>query len=361
MYYTINDYSNIIVPIEYKLPNEVLVSINELDTLQFAIQQRVVNHSQSFNKSKQTGNYNKKSYQQQPQQTYHKKVNSFAIKDTDKQWDKIEKLKIITIKKKEGVEKIINDIRALLNKLTDKNYELLFATIIENIELCKTPTKITDNNDSDDSDDDDEPINKINDTSIDDLKLIANSIFDIITQNQGLFKNYKLLDIYTDLYIMLQNKYPDVFNNLLNNFFDKFKNTIEEIVYYDPNTQYDEYCNYNKLNEIRKSNTSFIVLLFNKGILHIDNICDILQYFQNKFDEYLNLPDKTNELEQIAENIFILITKSYLQLKTHPLWLNDILIKTTNISKEKAKVNYLSLTAKIIFKYKDIIDFINKV
>ena len=225
------------------------------------------------------------------------------------------------------------------------------------IELSQKSLKVDDDDES--SDDTTDDVVCV-DTSKEDLLMIANSIFDIISQNQGLFKNSKLLDIYTDLYIMLQSKYPDVFTKILNDFFNKFKNTIESIVYYDPNMHYDEYCVYNKLNEIRKSNTAFIALLLNKGVLHIDNICEFLQYFQTKFDEYLDLPDKTNELEQITENIFIIVTKTYPQLNTHPLWINDIFVKTVAISKEKAKVNHQSLTAKIIFKFKDIVDFINK-
>ena len=354
MYYKINDYINIDVPFEYKLPDEVLIAIKKLDTLQAPIQMRLSNNTGKF---KQQIN-NKKSYssqQQQQQQTYHKKTN-------DKQWEKIEKLKITVMKKREGIEKIITDICATMNKLSEKNYEKLFQVIFQYIEETQKPVKpIKSKDDSEsESDSDSDEENDLIDTSKEDLILIANSIFETITKNQGLFKNTKLLDIYTDLYIILQTKYPLNFNNLLNIFLDNFKNTIESIVYYDPTTDYDNYCIYNKLNEIRKSNTSFIVLLFNKGILHIDNICDFLQYFQNKFDEYLILPDKTNELEQITENIFIIISKSYQYLKHHPLWLNDILIKTKIISNEKAKVNYPSLTAKIIFKYKDIIDFINK-
>jgi hypothetical protein len=146
----------------------------------------------------------------------------------------------------------------------------------------------------------------------------------------------------------------------LNDFLNKFNNTIESIQYYDPVNEYDEYCGYTKLNEIRKSNTSFIVELFNKKLLHIDNIYDILEYFQNNFNKYLNIVDKTNELEQISDNIFIIITKSYYELKNHPLWINNILNIIQKISKEKAKENYVSLTPKIIFKCKDIIDFIDK-
>jgi hypothetical protein len=160
--------------------------------------------------------------------------------------------------------------------------------------------------------------------------------------------------------MQLESKYPKVFYTLLQNFFDTFKNTIETIVYYDPNTHYDQYCAYNKLNEIRKSNTSFIVALYHKGVFPIDTICEFLRYFQNKFDEYLSLEDKSNELEQITENIFICITKTYDELHTHDLWVHDISHKTHMISREKARANYPSLTSKIIFKYKDIVEFINK-
>lgn len=376
-YYTITDFSTIIIPGDYCLPIDVLDAINALDTLQAPIQMRTTNNQQSYNKTKHsaTSGYNKKPssnnhYQQQQQQqnTYYKKgvSNSFAIKDTDKQWEKMEKLKLTIIKKKEGVEKIVNDIRASLNKLTDKNYEQQIVIILDFIELSQKPIKNSEVKDGDvdcDDEEDDIDADTLIETGVierENMLLIANSIFDIISQNQGLFKNPKLLEIYADLYIMLQSKYTNVFNIILNDFFNKFKTTIETIVYYDPNTHYDDYCAYNKLNEIRKSNTAFIVALFNKGMLHIDNICEFLQYFQNKFDEYLLLPDKSNELEQIAENIFILITKTYQHLSAHPLWLNDICAKTTTISKEKAKINYPSLTAKIIFKFKDIVDFICK-
>jgi hypothetical protein len=370
-YYTIEQIEKFPFTDYNYLPEETIMAIKQLDFLQQSVVQ--MRAPSNINKKKTntdfaTGDYptvgqKKYSSNQQYQKSFNKSIGGTTPvnkRETDKQWIKQEKLKATIIEKKEGIQKLINDIRAILNKLSEQKYEIQLQSIIELIDSTQQNIPLTSSL-SEDEDDETAPIKILEiDTRHEDLNLIANSIFDTIIQNQGLFKNPILLNLYTNLYIDLQMKYPSVFNQILNNFFENIKGTIESIVYYDSAVNYDEFCNYNKLNEIRKSNNSFIALLVNKNILHIDIICDILQYFQKKFDEYLIIPNKSNELEQIADNIFILVTQTYTQMKHHPLWLNEIFEKIQKISNEKPIINYPSLTYKIIFRYKDIIDFIRK-
>jgi len=351
MYYTIEQI-NTFSGVEFTLPEETLHAIKHLDQLQAPIQVRTNTQQNNKFKGGTTGNQQSKfkthpntvqSTTQQFGGLNHKKHSSSTTPTTDseKQWSKIEKLKATVIEKKEGIEKIKNDIRSVLNKMSDKNYEQQYELIIGFLEPVET------------IDDDIEIKQAI-------AFVLINTIFDIIMQNEGLFKNQNLLDLYIDLLGRLNLRYTDIFVKFIHDFFTNFKHTIEDIVYYDSETHYDEYCKYTKFNNIRKSNTTIIVHLFNRSIITIEQLCDILNYFQNKFDDYLMVDNKQNELEQIAENIFILITLSYQQLKTHPLWVNDLKTKIEIISKEKAKVNFPSLTNKVIFKYKDLMDFIKK-
>jgi len=353
MFYTITDYANIISFVN--LPETTISAIAELDRLQGSVQPRS-NPNTTFyakklpnNTTKQGGAIGFKNIK-----TLQNGRKDFKP-DGNSQWEKIEKLKATIIVKKEGIEKIINDIRASINKLSATNYDKQFALIMDYIENTQKEPIVS----VDEDDDDDEPVPQVMDTRKEDLYVISTAIFDIIIQNQGLFNNASLLVTYIKLFISLNDKYP-IFTNILNDFINNFETILNvENTYYDPNTHYDEFCKYNKLNEIHKSNTAFICALFKSNVLYLDNIYDIFLHLRARFDVLVDTENKKNELEQVAENIKILIMKTHDQLSTHPQWAISILPFLEETSKKKGN-SQVSLSHKIVFTFKDIIDAIHK-
>ena len=212
----------------------------------------------------------------------HKKSGRTHTKQvTDEDWEAVRNpvpFKATVIDKKEGIEKSINDIRVCLNKISAKNYKSQLETIIENI-----------NN-----------ILLDNENKIEDMKTIVKAIFDIASNNKF------FSELYADLYKELGDKFPE-FNLIIEEFLVQYKENVKEIVYVDPNTDYDKFCNYNKSNDKRKALSAFLVNLMKKQIITRELLLDIILYLQGLVSKYIDEPNRLNEVEEITENLFIII------------------------------------------------------
>ena len=317
-YYSIEDFNEILSNgFSYILEDEIMNKIKELEIL--------INVPQYETSTKPIKKYfdKKKSFDK------NKNMNtSNEISNDD--WQIIRNFKPTVINEKEGIEKQINDIRVSLNKISSKNYESYKNTIISNI------TTIMETNENEDE-----------------CKSIVKIIFDIVSSN----KFYS--NIYADLYKELIQKYSIFYDELLH-FINTFKENFHEINYIDPNTNYDIFCDYTKQNDNRKAIVTFICNMVKNEILQIDIIIDIIIYLQNLVFEYIKENNKTNEVEEITENIYIFITQCYTIFNTLNCkeWIS-IKNNVSLFSNLKVK-DYYSLTNRSIFKHLDILDTIKK-
>ena len=168
MKYNYDDFVNIMNDrFEYKLPEVVNDTIQQLEKdLEVYISSIPVattnETDKQYKKSSQftTGSQNKK----------YKMLQGKKIVDED--WENVRKtivFKPTKIVEKEGIEKIVNDIRVSLNKISVKNYDSQRDVIIENINNI---------------------MNTENENKADDMKLIVNSIFEIAINNKFLSELY---------------------------------------------------------------------------------------------------------------------------------------------------------------------------
>jgi hypothetical protein len=248
-------------------------------------------------------------------------INNESI---ETKWDKQPVFKATKIEIKEGVEKNINEIRILLNKISDKTYDIHKEAIIQ----------------------------KINDISShennEDLKRIALVLFDIAKSN----KFYS--EIYAKLYKELIDKFP-YFNDIIEPFINQFMDSLNLLEYVDANVNYDGFCNYNKMNENRRSAMTFIVNLMKNGIKLPIDILDIIIHFQNLAIKYIDEPNRLNEIDEITEILSIVIGMIHMNYKDDEKWKTEIFPKIQQFSLFKIKEK-TSLSSRSIFKYKDIID-----
>jgi hypothetical protein len=151
-------------------------------------------------------------------------------------------------------------------------------------------------------------------------------------------------------------------SNKLTDLLEKYKESLHQIVAVDPNVDYDGFCNYTKKNDLRKAMLMFIVNIAKKGLLKEDDLLNITLYLEDMVFKYAEEPNRSNELEELTENIFIIITQSKKFLMKSVCWNQTIIPNITTISKMK-KTNpekYVSMTNRAVFKFMDIIDNINK-
>jgi len=237
---------------------------------------------------------------------------------------------------KDGIEKSISDIRMALNKLTTKNYDVQCDSI------TKLITIVVENN-----------VISVDSTS-DELHRIAKIIFDIASSNKT------LSEIYARLYKHLIQHFANLSQNI-NDLLENYRASLHEIHFMDPNTDYDGYCKYTKTNDTRKAMTLFIVNLMRQDILSEHSVIETIMYLENMIMKYAEEPNRTNEVEEITENLFILITQSINTLKNSEDWIEQIIPTIHELSKLRKtnSAKYPSMSSRASFKYMDILDSIN--
>ena len=188
--------------------------------------------------------------------------------------------KPIIIQKKEDKHNIFK----LLNKITNKSYDKLSKELLEIVDyIVENETETT--------------------------KEICQQIFNIITNNS------LCSSIYAKLYFEMIQKH-DIFRELFDErriyYLDHFKN----IKFVSPNENYDDFCLYVKEMEKMKNFSLFLVQCVFYSICKIDDIVDILVYFQNELKETLKKEECINEKLSI-EKIKDFVAKIFLDLFTN--------------------------------------------
>ena len=252
-------------------------------------------------------------------------------KDDNANWQQIRNsFKPTTIDKStEGVEKSIRDIRVCVNKMSANNYDSQRDIIMDLLEKCLEDEESKEEN----------------------LKKIAGFIFSVASNNRF------FVELYVSLYKELMNKY-DIFQDLLQEYLNSYVNSIKTLKYVDPNVNYEEYCMYNKQNDMRKANAIFIVFLVKLDALPIMRALTIITSFQELSNEYIDQDGKTNEVEEIAEILYIFLKEgkyAFTGYKGEWIWKFVIVPNVEKITKLK-KGEKSSLTQRAIFKYMDIME-----
>ena len=341
------------------------------------------------------------SQQQQQQQQQHR--SSKPDQESDRDWNaqkpvfKATKFDQI----KEGVDKDINDIRILLNKLSNKKYDsqkteilTLIQNIFSKIEDTTACGKIETSTEVDASCkiEDTTACGKIEDTTacgkIEDttacskiepesdtqesvfedtnevvshevvsheaVQKIGQFIFDIASTNQF------FSELYAGLYQDLVAQHA-VFSEILEVFVENFQSTLDAVPYCDPATDYDGYCQYTKHNERRRATAAFFVMLVVRGVLSGTRLAALVTHIQLLMETAIVEVDRTNEVEELTEVLFLLITlgATSLQADDSHCWTTTIVPTLQTMSQRKSK-DFASLSSRAVFKHRDILDKLAK-
>lgn len=270
------------------------------------------------------------------------------------EWDTILSFQKTEMKKKEGIELSIDNIRAALNKLTDKTYSVMFANILKEIDAlfhaCQNDTTEENN------------MHTV-------MNRVASSIFTTASSNAFYSEIYARL--FHDL--MAKEKEHDhgeyaVFRTVFEQNLASFMSLFDTIEYCDPKKNYDKFCDINKANEKRKAMSLFIVNLMKIGIVEKSQVLAIMKQLQELLSSNMKQEGKTNEVDELAENIFIIVKHSHAVFTASDHHDDDdddtaasfqaSVEQITEISKMKIK-SKPSITNKTIFKHLDMLDEIS--
>ena len=264
------------------------------------------------------------------------------------EWETILAFQKTEIQKKEGIELSIDNIRSYLNKLTDKTYTAMLSNILKEIAALFTAS----------TDDKSEEHNTV---AV--MNRIASSIFTTASSNSF------YSEIYARLFRDLMAEYA-VFRDVFEKNLASFMSLFETIEYCDPKKNYDKFCDINKANEKRKAMSLFIVNLMKNGIVEKTHVLSIMRQIQELMYTNMRQEGKTNEVDELAENLYIMVKHSHSVLKTATAsaatpdstevaeLFAQRLEQIVEISKLKIK-SKPSITNKTIFKHLDMLDEIS--
>ena len=242
-------------------------------------------------------------------------------------WEAMRNFKATDIKKNtEGVEKLIDDIILLLNKITKNNYDNTYISIVKIMQDVEK--------------------NKYKEG---DLIKLGESIFLIGSSNDFYSK------LYSRLYKDLIRSFPFMKAICLKNF-KKFLPLFDNIEWTDAEENYEKFCTINKNNERRRALSLFFVNLMIFNIIECSAMVELILNLINKQEMHMNNDDEKKIVDEISENLFLLIIQGKKKLSISEQWnfIKMYITKITNLNtKEKP-----SLSQKTKFKFMDIYEMI---
>ena len=315
--YTIQDFDNIKwSDSTFTLPEETTNLINLL-TQQVGAPTYV--KTPSF-PNKNTNNNDKNSYRK-------KKRRNEEVNTTD-DWQSLRSFQKTEFVKKEGIEKEIDGIRALINKLTDKTYDRIIEKLTETLDEIK----------------DNETCDEVY------IDKIGHSIFTMATSNK--FNS----NVYAKLASELQSKY-EFMTNIVDNNINEFMKLFENMEFVSPDDDYDKFCEMNIINEKRRAMSLFLTSLYKHKVLTLDFVFDKIQKIQHMImkEETMLHESRRMEVEELSENLYILLTNiPFSTLSSHSEWkqIMDNLLQIKNTDTKAC----MGISPKAKFKHMDILD-----
>jgi hypothetical protein len=264
-----------------------------------------------------------------------KRKGNKGMEVSNEDWDSIRSFQTTKIEQKSGLDALVDKLKLSMSKLTKDKYLLIRDQIIgvlnEIVEAEPDQTIL--------------------------IERIGNLMLDIVLSNKTLLK------LYADLYSDLLGSYAWL-RQSIDNHFISYLDLFKEMKYYDPDKDYDKFCDMNVTNEKRKLTSQLFVYLALNGLLPRLSIYELLISLLKTMSEYINLPDKKFEVDEITENMAILFNKEIIKTVEDAADYDEdlyiinglnIIELITVFAKSKAK-DFKSLSNKSIFKCMDLVE-----
>jgi hypothetical protein len=256
-----------------------------------------------------------------------KKNKNKVSEITDEDWETIRQFQTTTKHISEGIQKNMENIRGYLNKMSEATFDKMVNEIKAEISQLIE-----------------------HDTTEENMMKIGHSIFSIASSNSF------YSELYAKLFKILMDEH-EIFKKIFEDNYKVFMNLFDNIEYVDPKKNYDKFCEYTKMNDNRRAMSLFLVNLMKNNVIEKEEILEIIRNLQKLITKYIGKPDKTNEVEELNENLYIIITNSSQKIKFGVDEGTENIVKDIEfitLLKPKMK-EYPSITNKTIFKHMDII------
>jgi len=231
---------------------------------------------------------------------------------------------------KDEIEKSLNDIRGLLNKLSESTYDTIKDDVMLLIIELESKNLLNIDNDENNM-----------------WKRMSELIMNTSCSNAFYSKQYvRLLKDISIKYSSITDGFSEILDKCMSDFY-----TIE---YTDPEDDYDQFCKNNKDNLKRRALSTFVCNLYKEHMIKPEEYAKILYTLIDSFEETIEKPGMKGVCEEFSELIYSIIGDAHGPVYSMSSF-DEYMTKILLISKMKAKA-HPSLTNKAIFKLCDIID-----
>ena len=315
MYYTLKEIENISWNLQDKsITDETTALINSLAD---QVASPTYDKTPVFNNNSSTTKpFNRK-----------KKKTSEVINDED--WEAIRNFQKTELIKSEGIQKDIDSIRSLINRITEKTYDLIIEKLTEKLDSFEEAI-----------------------TKSEDINKIGKTILDMATSNNFNSKTYAKLCSY------LNGKY-DYIKTIIDNNLKDYMNLFENIEVADPNENYDKFCDLNIVNDKRRAMSLFLCNLYENNIVEFEMIENIVFSLYQRIRTNMNDETKKMEHDEISENLLIIVSNiPIVKIKSDDKWKDfiDYIVHLCAINVKDVK----GISSKCKFKHMDIKSLIEK-
>lgn len=268
---------------------------------------------------------------------------------SDEDWETMRNFKITQKDKKIGIEKKYDELRSLLNKLTDDTYEEIKNTIISTINTH---------------------IGAETGHSYYDFAVIIEFVFEIVKTNafySKLYANfiYDLFQVDASFVDWFQANFSSLIASLYG--IELHKNDIR---IGNAEKDYDDFCEINKENEERRNLAVFFCDMKHKNsdyFVKKDKMYEAAEYVVKYYDLFLNYGENDEAQEQCAEacELFCILYKNLLMTphvdETLVAMIRQLspemcvnLRTITKLKRGDLKQDYPGITSKTLFKLMDV-------
>ncbi len=299
---------------------------NYLNNILFDIKKPVYNIAPNFNtfnsyKNRSKNNKNNKNYRRNSHKEDYSFERNFSKQMTlDK--DTITSTRINRIKdinNKSEYDLIITNIRKILNKITIQTYDKLkneFLCYYKSIYDTKPPKEL----------------NKVN----------------IFIYESLIYNNIIFNSLYSDLLFNLININSE-FSDIMNNYLEIFYN-INKYIKIPESNLYEQVSEINKHNDKYKCLCGFYISCYKITLIPNQIIFDVISNLHQELFINIKLENKKDYNELITQFIFLIISNINLSNE------NEVIINNCNYISNLKSNTFPSITNRIIFKHKDIVE-----
>lgn len=226
-----------------------------------------------------------------------------------------------------GVDKYINEVRTLINKLSNTNYEKQSVLIVQHIRDYLASEFANDEN----------------------TQKLVDGVFDIVSVN----KMHSAM--YAELYGECIRESP-VFERSLHRYVELLS-AMTIPTYVDADTDYDAYCAYNKIMDKRKNSILFIASAMKCELVPVEIVFRALATFIQETCKLILVDGNEKVVDEMLEIVFLIVSHGSLLLARQPEWKVLVGDRIREIAAMKAKM-HPSISNRAIFKCKDMLDIL---